>query len=467
MLRISFKKIKFPDEINPVKFFVIAATTFGLAFAVITPPFQTPDEPAHFYRAYQVSSLNFIPDKVGNHYGGLFPKAVQDAVTDTATNPIIKHSANIKYDIYKTKKAYLADTKTKNQTTEIYNLTSYSAVSYLPQAMGIGLGRTLNLPPVALMYIARLMNLLLWITLLALSIKLIPRKKWALAAIALLPMALFQAISLNVDVMAVGILTLTLSWALRLKNQNTKISTKIYILLLFLLSALALSKQIMFIFLPLILLLPNNLFGGRVLFKKTGLIAVPVFILVLSVLSSQHVKIENDPLNSPNPALQASFMAHNPHSFINVLWNTYFFTWGDSITGSFIGNFGWQDTPLAGFLVIIGYMSLLFLMLTNYSNPKQWLKKHEKLFVLFIGSIYWLAVSAALYIYYSPVGYKIIVGLQGRYYLPLAILLVPLLHGNWLRTTRPVYMRVAILAPLFLLSASAITIYVRYYVNNV
>ena len=37
------------------KMFLPLAWIFGTLFALITPPFQVPDEFQHFYRAYQVS----------------------------------------------------------------------------------------------------------------------------------------------------------------------------------------------------------------------------------------------------------------------------------------------------------------------------------------------------------------------------------------------------------------------------
>jgi uncharacterized membrane protein len=93
--------------------------------------------------------------------------------------------------------------------------------------------------------------------------------------------------------------------------------------------------------------------------------------------------------------------------------------------------------------------------------------KARKLLIIAMLFVYWLAVSASMYVYYSPVGFKIIVGLQGRYFLPAASLLIPLFYGGALRIKDSVYHKLAIGLPLFLLAASTITIYVRYYISNV
>jgi hypothetical protein len=41
--------------------YLLTAGAMGLLYAVVTPPFQVPDEPNHFYRAYQVSSGEVSP----------------------------------------------------------------------------------------------------------------------------------------------------------------------------------------------------------------------------------------------------------------------------------------------------------------------------------------------------------------------------------------------------------------------
>jgi len=41
--------------------------------------------------------------------------------------------------------------------------------------------------------------------------------------------------------------------------------------------------------------------------------------------------------NSQNPVGQVKYIIHYPFGYVNVLWNTYFYTWGDNVTRSVIG----------------------------------------------------------------------------------------------------------------------------------
>ena len=467
-VRVKLRGIATRFKVSPVQFFVITALVFGVLFIIITPPFQTPDETVHFLRAYQVSEFNFVLDEQGPVGGGNLPKSLGDTMVDVMTHPNIQYNPNVKYNIYKTFGEFSRSTEPAD--TRFYDFSStnyYTPLPYIAQAIGIGVARLLGLAPVFMMYMGRAMNLALWLVLFGLSIALMPRKKWALVAVGLLPMAIFQAISLSADVMAIGLAALMLAFVLRLREQKAVATNKQLLLLLSLAVGLAISKQAMFLFLPLILLVLNATLGKRPLLKKVLALTIPLLVLGAWMYIVKDIGSISNPINHQNPVQQTQFILHNPHSYINDLWNTYFYNWSDSIVASFIGIFGWQDAPLSELLVVVGYLSLAFLLFASYDGQKQWLQRNQKILLWGIAVAYWLAVSTALYVYYTPVGYKIIVGLQGRYFLPLALLAIPLFYGDWLKTTKAVYRRIAIAAPLILLLSSTITLYVRYYVNNV
>jgi uncharacterized membrane protein len=151
---------------------------------------------------------------------------------------------------------------------------------------------------------------------------------------------------------------------------------------------------------------------------------------------------------------------------LGPLWNTYFTTQGDSIARSFIGTFGWGDTSLPEFIVIVGYIGLFIIIIANsYRKVPGWISKRQKLLIGAVWIAYLVAVGAALYAYFNAVASKVIAGIQGRYFLPLAFLSIPLLHGGWLKISERAYKNIAVLMPIFLLSVSVITIYFRYYVK--
>lgn len=474
-----FKKIyvgllDFLYSVSPIKFFISIAAASGLLIILITPPFQTPDEPVHFLRAYQITNFNFVVDAVPNKpAGGELPDSLGDMITLTTTQPSVQFMPGQKYDIRKTKHAL--SIRENQSDTENYDFSStaiYSPVAYLPQATGILVARILRLPPIVMMYSARLANLLIWILLIGLVIHLIPRKKWAVVVAGLLPMAIFQAGSLSTDVMAVGSAMLFVVYILKLLDQKNDISNKQTCLIIVIASIALLSKQIMVVLVPLILLLPSKKLGGAkpAVIKKITAIFIPIGLLAVWSLLVKNIDITTTFVNNQNSAEQINFVLQNPHSFVNVLWNTHFFNWGDSITRSFIGTFGWMDAPLSEAIVIVGYITLFLALVVNSQATgkfKQWLTNKQKLVFLLVLLAYWGIVNAALYAVYSPVGFKIIVGLQGRYFLPMLLLLTPLVYGSWLKANQRAYKIIVTCLPLFLLLSSLLTIYYRYYINNV
>lgn len=468
----------FFDTVSPVKFFVVTAFIFGSLFILITPPFQTPDEPTHFLRAYQVSEgqLKTNAAYYKNTPGDYFPVSIGKTIDATSTRPIIKFLPSAKYDIYKTSRA--ANIEIKAEQKMFFpsdKIAQYSPLNYALQGIGMAIGKLFSVPPIALLYIARFMGLVTWVVLFACAIKLLPKRRWAAVYIGLLPMALFQAAGVGADVVTNGASALFVAYVLRLLWNKSQLTGRDLGLLIGIGSLMVLSKPIMAIFLLFVLLIP-----ARQILKskqrvhvaylvKMLLVIVPVCILQVWLAINQGGSISlSDGVNGSDPGAQARFIANNPHSFINTLWNTYFFSWGDTVTRSIIGSFGWVDAPLSEGIVTIGYIGLaLVLLLSTDRQFKPWLKRSQKLTVATILLLYWGAVSAAMYLYYSPIGFKIIVGLQGRYLLPMLLPLIALLQSRQLKTDPKTYVKIATITPLFLLTCSVITIYVRYYVNNV
>jgi len=453
----------------PAYFFITTSLVFGGVFILITPPFQAPDEASHFLRAYQISEFNFSVDTIGGVTGGELPVDVKQTVLITTTNPSMEFKSNIKYDVGKTRAALMTNEDDSKRVVMGFASTAVnSPVSYVPQVIGMTPGRLLNLPPILQLYSGRIMNLIAWTSCVALAIKLIPRKKWAMVAIGLLPMALFQAASLSTDVAATGLSAIFITYILHLLHKKKQLKVKQLILLLCVAILLVLSKQVMFVLLGLLFLLPNELFASRV--KAYAWRLGIIFTALLAFGLWLYIIRDIDPAatfaNQQDQSAQLKFMLLNPFSYINTLWNTYFFTWGDEITRSFIGNFGWVDAPLSTFWVVFGYIELTILLLMSY-KAKEWLTKNQKALVICVFVLFWLAVSTVLYLFYNPVGYKIIVGLQGRYFIPLAILLVPLFYNKAFRLEESKYLITARVFPVILLTASVITVGFRYYINNV
>lgn len=121
-------------------------------------------------------------------------------------------------------------------------------------------GKFFNLPPLVLMYLARLANLIIWLLLAYLAIRITPAYKWVLLTLALVPMAVFEAASVSADGLTIVLSFLMIVYILKLaRGKDNFVKTDFFVLVILgLLIALAKSIYILLFF--LFLLIPVNKF---------------------------------------------------------------------------------------------------------------------------------------------------------------------------------------------------------------
>lgn len=464
---MSFSKRFMAFVRRPEGFFLTATIVFGGIFLLLFPPLQTPDEASHFMRAYQVSQFELAPMAHGGLIGGELPKSLSATIKLLDTNPSLRFHPETKYDLHRTAAA-LHIPLDKNDRTFTSGVTSYSPVGYIPQAIGIFIGTLFNLPPVVLMYIARVMSLVTWAFLIFMSIKLVPYKKWAFVGFGLLPMFIAQAVSPGIDAISIGLGVLFLASVLHLREKPT-IRLKWWLVLLLMACLIALTKQTTILILGFVFLLKSSQFEAlswKGVAKKLLIIILPVFIFIGWTLITSHLNLAGTTqIEGQNSSGQVSNIVHNPLRFPQVLFNTFFTTWGDSVDQSFIGDFGWADTPLAGGLVNLGYIFIALLLFANYDTVRTKLTRVNKWLIILLVAAYVLGTCAALYVFYSPVNFNIVYGLQGRYFLLALFMLIPIFATSQLKLSKTKYTRLVQIGASLLLLASALTIYLRYYIT--
>jgi uncharacterized membrane protein len=134
------------------------------------------------------------------------------------------------------------------------------------------------------------------------------------------------------------------------------------------------------------------------------------------------------PYNPFDPPAQKKFILDDPVRYIGIIFDTF-----GKFIGlyqiSFIGLFGWVDTPLPPFIV---YTYLIVLMIIALSSPAKgikinFLKKGILLGVFLAGFV---LVETAMYVYCNLVGSNPITAVQGRYFIAFGPLLFILFYNN-------------------------------------
>jgi hypothetical protein len=405
--------------------FLLFALVFGIPMIVLIPPGAGYDEEDHLVRVWELSRLSLLPGQMSPREMQ-YPIAFRDfAYRQQGSSGVIDEEFWQKYG----RSSLYADGIVRR---ELDTKSVYSPALLLPQAIAMRLVRD-RLPVLMVLYACRLAGLLSYLLLIWVAIRLIPFGKWLLMILALSPMALFQSATITPDTISNGIGFLFVAGTLRTAHEKG-IDWKDVAVLIVLIYLLFLAKLnlIPLVLLPFVLIPPARFIQRR---AYVFLPAITLVLFLVEVVGWNLVAAaRSNPLlaNEADPSAQLSFVMSYPLSFLIVVirdlmsngW-MYFQTW---ING--YGYYYWTP-PLV--------VSLLFLFalgaaLVFDSSRAQLDRKHRIALVPVFGAAY-LATIASLYLTFTPVGSDEVLGVQGRYFVPLALLvLLALPVISWARS---------------------------------
>ena len=456
---------------KPEKFFVLTASLFGILLVFLTPPLQGPDEQAHFAQVYRYSEGKASP--VSD-----LPKGLVGMYKTVFYEDDIRFMSNEKYELGRTKHALLKVPLEQSVRVDgiPYGGTVYSPIVYLPQIATVALGRLLDFPAIVLLYLARLASLAAFVSLMYLAIRFIPFAKWPIAIVGLLPMSVFSASMVSSDAITTGASALFIAFVLSVFVSKNSLNRGRTILLAAVTILVSMTKLVSVVLLPLLLLLVFKKYKNT---NRTRNILITISIMLCGVVAAfiwqAIAPATSDGVNSSIPqhvipAEQIKLMIQAPQKFLFALWNTYFYTWGDSIYYSLIGTLGWVDTPMSIFFVLLGYTMLTLTFLANREEDSRILgklSKKSRIILIGVTALYIGAVNAAMFIFYTPVDYNIIVGLQGRYFIPgLFLLAILLINQNQIQIKQRLYRVLITAIPVLLLIVSSVYVFIRYYIET-
>jgi uncharacterized membrane protein len=418
-------------DIEPQKAFLFLGIIFGLIFLLLVPPFQINDEPAHYYKAYVVSEGKLLPEKTGGVAGFYIPESLVKTVA--AFYPMV-YKSEVKQNASFYAATLNLPTNPDNRVyveKEMYTLV-YPPLPYISSGLVMALASLLGGSPLILMYLGRIINLMVWVLLVYLAIKITPVHKWVFLLLALMPMTLFEAVSLSADSFNLGLSFLTIAFFFRLAfdQEKKRVENRDLIVLLTLLAMLSLSKVGYAILLILFFIIPSYKFGN----KKT---MISQFFLVLTLpvvlLAGLWNYLFKDLYISMPPAWaaasipgQIAFISSNPLNFIQIISNTIIQKQGYLV--SFVGIFGWNEVSLPDIVVAIYIIALIVVALFDKSQIKIYPKQKLLAFITFFTMFFLVLIYE--YITFTPVGLDIIYGVQGRYFIPVVPLLFLIFYPN-------------------------------------
>lgn len=396
------------------KLFLTFMIPIGMLYLIFITPGYVPDEDTHIYRTYSVSQGQFIVSLEDQKE--YIPKAFYETkIQEKGYNVLIE------------KMKEETDYETLNEEGKYNTLFTYSALMYLVPGLVFRIGSSIGINLFVLIYLARLANFFFVLLLGYYTIKILPFGKLLMMVYLFNPMYISEGISLAADSFINSTTLLFLAYNINLLFRKEEVTWKHNVIYLILAFFVSYTKHVYFpmVFMGLALLIWSKAFHLKR--NKAFLISCMLLMSLVAVgwfvYTGNYVEARpNVVTRDVNASEQIKQMLQNPGKFLEVLGNTmekenemYLLT----LLGM---KLGLLNIVCSGFFTYM-YLFLLFVCPFLEKNDDYELTRLQKLFFIFMAVGLYLVVLIAMYASWSDVGADSIIGVQGRYFIPFAVLI--------------------------------------------
>ena len=397
------------------KIFIGVLIPIGMLYVFFMAPSYAPDEQAHIWKSYQVSTGTFItPINEQN-------EAVTEVPQFFVKNVIPNKN---KYTQFENAKKNDID---YNDITKVQNpAQGYPFTLYLVSAIGFVIGKMFSINGIWVIYLARILNYIVFLIAGYYSIKILPFGKMICGIVLFMPMVLQQAISISADSILNSVSLFFISYTLYLMKKPEKFKLYEQILYFIIAILIGISKIVYTPLIGLSLLLyfnnKNNV-KNKNIFILITLIATVItsFGWYLFMARYPETRTSKDffEANNVNMKEQIKVVVKNPIQLMKVFKNEIFD--GMHLEGTIGNSLGWLNIQNSN---IVLYMFIVLLAFSPFldKNKEECFSKLQKLFVCLVYFSVFGLVVLGMYLTYTTVGKDEVMGVQGRYFIPIVML---------------------------------------------
>ena len=422
--------VKKRASINRVYAFIVIA--LGLAYMVIFLPYTVPDEPHHYFEAFGLSNYFTFNFEQANAEFVMLRQSDIEWYQSTYSNT---QSAEHFYQIQKSIELF-SDNNTLVEF-ELHKMvgSSNAPFGYVFSAIGIAVARVFNLSPIITFYFGRVFNLVSYTIMGLLAIRKIPYGKMAILVISALPMSLHLIASYSYDAQIVAFVMLFVAQVLYMKEKKDNITLKDIILCTILGMLVAPSKLVYLPVVLLVFIIPKEKFGAlssKAFLIKAGIFTVSLVFLLLLQLKSFVSTASNPAISwSEEDARSLSWIIAHPIDTVKVFVDTLFYR-GEFYLNSLVGySLGWFQVvvPTYCYVPFFGFLAYSFMTRENEVSRVSFGDKIWSI-ILIIASF--VLTLTSMLLAWTPKSYPTVEGVQGRYFIPLLVLLIPILRNKFI-----------------------------------
>jgi uncharacterized membrane protein len=401
---------------------LILGAVGSIPLVLLTPPFQVPDEVQHFYRAYELSEFRIRAEVQNGVAGATLPDSLPQLVTSSVyTSDGILYPATPAPITRTLKLASIPLDSSRRRFVAFPGSAFYSPLPYLPQVLGIAIGRVIGLGPLYLLYLGRLFNCLAALGLVGLAVNSMPFAEELVILVGLLPMSLFLYASISPDsaVIACALVFTALSLSASTRGNWNKWD------LVMAAAVASVFCSVKPVYAPILLagIVPGLFQPGkaaRVIRSHAILLAVALGVTAGWLLFARSTMTPL--LGGGHPSVQTNLVLHHPMLLIHAVVNSlgikdvliqYFQT---------VGVFGWLTVPLHPIAVYLLPLATFVIVWSLGSRDTVGRTVLPALWHFALAGASAVLVMTAMYLMSAHAGQDRVTGVQGRYFIPILVL---------------------------------------------
>lgn len=397
--------------------FSLVTVTF-LAFNV--PAFQTPDSENHMYRAEVVSDGHWVAQRYEVN-GRIFFGGEASLAINRAMREVVEIAFHRDRKLDRDMRDRLRQVRWGNDRAvrDFRNTASNPPIFYLPQAVGIHVGKTLDLSVERTVFLVRMFNAVCCVMISTIALLIVGRANLFLFTVLSFPMVSALFASMSPDGLMIAVAAVALACILRPIVDERRMNTMEFAVGVLCLSLVAMARPTYAFLSLIVLVLPAASFRARFAAFLFSVVLGLGWPLTMMVFVAE--PIEN-PSGLADQGRQLAYLLANPLAVFAIAGETL-----DRFFGNFVhqivGVLGWLDTPLPHLYVDFAFAMAGLAFLHDALQRKA--RASWPLLLVCAAAVLLSAgaVFGAMYLIWTPVGAGHVEGVQGRYFLPLLVFL--------------------------------------------
>jgi uncharacterized membrane protein len=377
-----------------------------LTLAVVTPPWQNPDEPLHLARIVQIAHGGLLGSRAWGTAGGVSDAAIYDAYRPVAHASMHPDQHLSRQEI---EASNAVSWSAKIAYTSFPNTVQYPPPFYLPAAAIYWAGRAGQFSVNRTLLLMRLVNALLFAAITASAVYLAGRTRPLLVAVLLLPTTLALACAAGQDSLLFASTALAVALMDRIVAAQRSAASAESLLIAALLTCIAAARPPYAGFLLALLLLDPRLRARNLALMA----AASAIVLAWCLDVALHVSVKLGGADMPR---QIAFITADPGQILPIIARTlHNAAW--KYWQQLIGVLGWTDTILPNSYILAQtvVLALAAAACAGPSRGKAVTAAGIAFAILTIFLLQWLT--------WTWPGQPEITGVLGRYFVPVAMML--------------------------------------------